>query len=284
MSQYSKGHKPAGLGAITRIRVGLMLAVLCTPLLFGVPALATTLDVEMYVGAWDAKYVEQRVSDFEATHPGIQVKFTLVPNLPERIIVESAGGVHRDVYLMGSIIDRQWRDVLGHRVTLDLLPFIKREKDILLDGFYPPLVKAFTHNDKLVGVPVEVSTQATYINRAIFDEAGVPVPADGWNWNNLLDVAKKLTRDANNDGVPERWGFSADNYGIDYLGASPFLWANGADIVDPPMKRCTLDAPRRCKPCSSSTTCTISIRSPFVLRMGSSGSTSGRVRSLFGSL
>ncbi|MGE5483329.1 MAG: ABC transporter substrate-binding protein [Bacteroidota bacterium] len=206
-------------------------------------AATKTLEVMTYQGAWFGPYVEQRIKDFETAYPEVDVKFYQVSNLPERIIVESAGGVKRDVYLMGSIIGQWAHDIIGRGLTRDLGTFFKKEKDIALEDFYPPLVEAFTYKGRFVAVPIEVSTQATYVNKTILDEAGIPVPPEGWDWNEMLKIARSVTKDTNNDGVPERWGFSSDGYGLDYLGAGSFLWANGADIVDRTRTRCTLDAP-----------------------------------------
>lgn len=47
-----------------------------------------------------------------------------------------------------------------------------------------------------------------------------------WNWEKLAELAQKCTKDTNNDGKTEVWGFGA--YGTSPFNPEPFIYSNGA--------------------------------------------------------
>lgn len=214
-----------------RIMVGLMLLILSVGT--GVSLAATqTLRVILPTASWYTPYVEKRVAAFEAAHPGVTVQLHKPGQMVDAILAEFAGNVSSDVLLLGSIIDTQWQNVLGQGFVRDLTPYMQAEKGFSANEFFPPALNAFKHKGKLVGVPIEVSTAATYVNRKLFEEVGATLPGDNWNWNDMLVLARRMTKDKNGDGRIDQWGFGSDGFGLGYFGATPFLWSNGGDIVN----------------------------------------------------
>ncbi|UVI30184.1 ABC transporter substrate-binding protein [Paenibacillus spongiae] len=59
---------------------------------------------------------------------------------------------------------------------------------------------------RLIGVPIEDVFVALHYNKDIFDKFGVPYPKDGITWDEVLDLAKKLTGER--DGV-KYYGFAS---------------------------------------------------------------------------
>jgi multiple sugar transport system substrate-binding protein len=68
-------------------------------------------------------------------------------------------------------------------------------------------------------------TLGVYYNRDMFDAAGVPYPDTAWTWENMCAIAHRLTKDANNDGVPETYGIFMGSHFVEVLEMT-----NGADI------------------------------------------------------
>ncbi|GAA3401800.1 ABC transporter substrate-binding protein [Paenibacillus hodogayensis] len=59
---------------------------------------------------------------------------------------------------------------------------------------------------KLYGLPLKIPASAIFCNKDIFDKFGVPYPKDGMTWDELYDLAVKLTR---TDGGVQYKGFLA---------------------------------------------------------------------------
>lgn len=68
-------------------------------------------------------------------------------------------------------------------------------------------VKAATKSGLLYGLPNWVQIYVTYYNKDIFDRFGVPYPKDGMTWDEIIELAKKVTRE---DGGTQYLGLDPD--------------------------------------------------------------------------
>ncbi|MGO4369564.1 ABC transporter substrate-binding protein [Paenibacillus sp. MCAF20] len=83
-----------------------------------------------------------------------------------------------------------------------------------------------------------------YYNKRIFKEAGLQDPqqlmdADNWNWNTMLDAAKKLTVDNNGDGKVDQYGLA----GAHYIFSEQLIASNGGLIYEEATKKVSFDSP-----------------------------------------
>ena len=62
-----------------------------------------------------------------------------------------------------------------------------------LTDYWPALLESATYNDEVYGFPRDISVEALYYNKDIFDEVGVAYPDDTWTWDDLLAAAEQLT-------------------------------------------------------------------------------------------
>jgi multiple sugar transport system substrate-binding protein len=108
-------------------------------------------------------------------------------------------------------------------------------------------IKFVTPDGKIVGISVANEIQVIWYSKPIFDAAKLPYPpaeaSKAWTWNQFIDVAKKLTKDAN-DKTPNDAGFDKDN--IKTFGAWVQNWwmpwltfavSNGGGMVSQDGKR-----------------------------------------------
>ncbi|GAA3407880.1 ABC transporter substrate-binding protein [Paenibacillus hodogayensis] len=94
-------------------------------------------------------------------------------------------------YSLGSV-----QDLRTLRLLSDLTPLIQQHK-FDLNRLVPGAVeaaKAFSDKGELLLMPFELNNNAIYYNKTIFDKFGVSYPQDGMTWEQLLDLAKKVTR------------------------------------------------------------------------------------------
>lgn len=123
-------------------------------------------------------------------------------------------------------------------VLENLDPYIEQSGYDLSD-YWPALLESASYNGSVYGLPRDISVEALYYNKDIFDEAGVEYPTDDWTWDDLLAAAEKLS-------VVEASGRVA-RYALAMEGGKYQLWVGqnrGAifdDMRNP--SRCTLDEP-----------------------------------------
>ena len=74
-------------------------------------------------------------------------------------------------------------------------------------------------------------TSVLFFNKGMFDREGISYPYedffnDEWTWDNMLEIAQKLTKDTDGDGVIDQWGLSGTNL------INQFVYSNGAETID----------------------------------------------------
>lgn len=108
-------------------------------------------------------------------------------NLDQQLAQGFAAGKPADVFYVST------GSLTGYATNGSLLAY----GDDLQDkaDFYPTLTKSFTVDDKLYCAPKDFSTLALFINTADWKAAGLTDSDVPTTWDQLAEVAKKLTRD-----------------------------------------------------------------------------------------
>ncbi|MDY6876225.1 MAG: extracellular solute-binding protein [Chloroflexota bacterium] len=89
---------------------------------------------------------------------------------------------------------------------LSLEPFLDADPSLTTDDFYPSVLKQFTWQGQLWGLPAEVGPYVVEYNEDLFDAAGVDYPALDWTTDDFLALAVALTR---GEGEGKQYGFVA---------------------------------------------------------------------------
>lgn len=99
-------------------------------------------------------------------------------------------------------------------------------------------MEPFTFNGQLQCLPMNMSSLEVYYSKDLFDRARLPYPTDGWTWDDFVRDAKAIT--ALSTPQEKIYGMGIDPL---LIRLAPFIWQNGGDIVDKPVRpiRLTLD-------------------------------------------
>ncbi len=173
------------------------------------------------------------VKAFENENPGIKVKVEFYPNPQILQITEVKLGaksktpdiLFTDIPLVSAYTLR------GYLTPLDKY-FTAAEKK----QWVPAAVNAARVNKKLMIAPLNNSTLVLFYNRKLFAEKGIaPLskdPKDRLTYEQVLELAKKLTIDRNNDGINEVWGFCFTQVNRAYQ-LLPLPQSLGAKVIGP---------------------------------------------------
>jgi len=181
----------------------------------------------------EQKWFKAMIEGFEKAYPDIKVNQVITPPgdyYDQKIFTMSAAGTPPDIFMNWG--NNSVRDMVLRGMVLDITPLIKRDK-IDLSPYYPYSVNYSKFQGRYYGLPIFCVPSAMWYNKKLFDDAGVsypPVAANdkNWNWNTMVEKAKKLTRDTNGDGKIDQYGVNAT---IDLWGAFPsIVWLFGGDI------------------------------------------------------
>jgi multiple sugar transport system substrate-binding protein len=178
---------------------------------------------------------------YERTYPKYQLELVHADSEIEKLLTLLAAGTPTDVF---------WNRVRTSQVLIrregslvDVLPLMKRDK-LTQDDFWPSAVKAYTYKGGYFGLPTSSSSNAVYYNKAHFRQAGVPFPDDlerqgKWDWDALVDTARKLTRVDSGTGQ-RRYGFLRPS-GI--VLTVQYIWQNGGKPISDDRTQCLYSSP-----------------------------------------
>ncbi|MFC3772444.1 ABC transporter substrate-binding protein [Paenibacillus sp. GCM10012303] len=156
------------------------------------------------------------------------------PHITFNFTTSSAGNNITDLVSRGEIPDLIRTDIpslysgyLDLQLGVDLKPYIQKHKYDLnrFNQVFIREIEDYTRDGKLYGLPVPpFFPNVLYYNKDLFDKFGVDYPRDGMTWDEVYELAKKLTR---TEGGTTYRGFSANLLGM--LRDNPF----SLPILDP---------------------------------------------------
>jgi multiple sugar transport system substrate-binding protein len=149
--------------------------------------------VELRIMWWGdqkrADRTNEAVRKFEEKHPNIKVVGEFAPGSGyfDKLNTQLASGTAPDVFFLGgNVVDYVNKDVL-----LDLTPYIGNELD--LSDMDQSMIDYGTFNDKLLHVSAGANARGIVLNTKLFEQAGMPIPQDGWTWEEYANVSKELS-------------------------------------------------------------------------------------------
>ncbi len=167
---------------------------------------------------------EKVIGIFMKENPDINVRIENVPYQEywSKLLTMAAGGMAPDVIFMEST---RLPAFVTKDNLLSLDEYVKKDKDINLNDFYPVSLQMSKYNKKLYGLPNDLAILAVYYNKNAFDKQGLPYPKSTWTWDDFIKIGKVLTLDKNEDGT-------SDQYGITHYPWDAAVYQSGGEIVD----------------------------------------------------
>lgn len=116
------------------------------------------------------------------------------------------------------------------------------------EDYYDTSLQPFTHGGKVYGLPWLQQPVMLYVNKSLFDEAGISYPDESWTWDDFIDAATKLTLDKSGNHAGEagfdrestvQWGFTLNGWPP----AQMFIWQNGGEVIAEDFSESPIDAP-----------------------------------------
>lgn len=129
----------------------------------------------------------------------------------ETINTALASGERIDVMMQSAPVDQNFRAKAGNYMPLK--QFLDADGIDYADFWGPSLEATGNFQGDYYGLPYNKNVLVTYINKKLFDKAGIPYPTDDWTWEDFREIAKKLTT---GEGATKTYGAMFDYVGEDF--------------------------------------------------------------------
>lgn len=209
------GRSIAGLVLVMALFVGAM----------GMAAAGQARTVTIWVGSWWEPQVQITKDLWAKDHPDIALDIQPLPinGYLDKFTTTALGGVVPDLI----DLDTSWVSTVASAGLLQSLDDLVAK--IPVADLAPAVWQASGFKGVQYAIPFRSGPGIYYYNKTVFDKAGVPYPKDSWNYDDFLEIAKKLTIPGEQYGV----GIAADiSDPSNVMSAfAPILWALGGDFI-----------------------------------------------------
>lgn len=169
------------------------------------------------------------ITAFKAVEPEIDVQLVEASDrsdLIARLSTSIAGGNPPDVFLLNY---RFYGQFAAKGALEPVHDRFEASEEFEPEDFYEESLEAFRWEGEQMCIPQNISSLVVYYNRTMFREQGVAEPETGWQWRDLVEKAKVLTRDEDGDGAVDVYGLGVE---ASVIRLAPFVWSNGGELVD----------------------------------------------------
>ncbi|MBZ0300628.1 MAG: sugar ABC transporter substrate-binding protein [Anaerolineae bacterium] len=198
-----------------------------------------TLRLDDWSSGDRVEYMNQVLDAFMQEYPCVKV--VAEPNIGDdqntRRLTMIASGTAPDLVATGESWIPLYAEAGGF---MDLTPFVTGPEGFDPAAiFYEGVYNQGFYKGNPVAIAKDYSVNSFYVNKALFDAAGISLPEEGWTYDDYLDIAMQMTLDAdgNNATSPD---FNPDNivqWGTDIIddgwwrGYQSFLYSWGAHTI-----------------------------------------------------
>jgi multiple sugar transport system substrate-binding protein len=191
----------------------------------------------------DGKTMEKMVRQFEAENPGILVDMQIIPwaQYYDKLTIGTAFKQGPDVYVCHA---NRFAEFAQYGIFRPLDDLISGPNGLPTNDFLPAAWQAAQYKGRPCAVPLDIHPMALYYNKKLFREAGIVDPKGvakpPKNWEQFLQAAHKLTKDANADGQVDQWGFA---FTFQHTNWYLFAFQHGGGPLTPDLSRAAMSSP-----------------------------------------
>lgn len=150
----------------------------------------------------ESDILDEQIQDFIAENPNVQIEIDIVPysDITTTLEQQIADGTPPDLVRITEL--GRFRGQY-----LDLRPYLN-DANAWEANFEPELLNAMRHpadDNGLYGYPTDITISAPFINRTLFEQAGVPVPSDtsdNVTWETWIEATRQVQSALSTDENP----------------------------------------------------------------------------------
>ncbi|MFE5318192.1 ABC transporter substrate-binding protein [Paenibacillus sp. NPDC056579] len=165
---------------------------------------------------WE-KPIKKVIEEFEKENPNIKVNLQLSPStkLTETIEIKLASKAQDLDVISVDVPLTMGYSLKGYLEPLDALIGADAKQKWITSA-----TEAGSYQGQLMAAPMNTSSVVLFYNKDLFQKAGIAFPSDQleyrMTWENVVEVARKLSKDTNGDNQNDVYGFSFDQVGKAY--------------------------------------------------------------------
>jgi multiple sugar transport system substrate-binding protein len=203
------------------------------------PPPASLTPVQVMYTDWEpvqgAQIQESVIAEFGKKLPHISVDYQKNPEpYFTKLQTMLAAGTPPDAFALGQ---GDLIKLTAQSSLTELDTYLRRDaRAVNVNDFFKVHLEAWRVNGKQMGLPRDGGGVVVYYNKSMFDAQNITPPANGYTWDEWLDVARRVAKRDDPSGPIHG---ATRNGPADWL---HWVWQNGGDLLDKDAKRSSLEA------------------------------------------
>lgn len=186
--------------------------------------------VELTVGSFatpdEQKSVEAWFAVYKKTHAWVTLKYVPLEGSPNATaLTMAAAGTMPDVIWL---TDGDVRNFYEQGLIEPLNDAFDRV-GVDINNVNPAMISYGAIDGKYYFAPRDLSHMVVFANKTILDQEGIPLPQDGWTWEDFVNISKQVTK-KNDAGETIQWGAQTQVNWIPQFEAMALGW--GGDYLN----------------------------------------------------
>lgn len=213
--------------ACAALAAGLLLAVI-----LGGRGGDTVLEFGMFAGSnWGVAnadscvIIDKAIEKFEKAHPGVRIHYySGIPkeDYSEWLARKILNGETPDVFMA---LSKDFAKLASLGALANLDSWMGQDADFDEDAFFQTALASGRRNDRQYALPYETVPTLMFVNKTLLNQEGFGVPENDWDWEQLMRICKRITKDTDGDG-------RVDQFGVYNYGWVEAAYSNGGRLFD----------------------------------------------------
>ncbi len=171
------------------------------------------LELGMFTGSnWDVEsancfvVIDKAIDAFEAGHPGVTIHYDsgiLREDYSEWCARKLLKGEIPDVFM---VLDTDFNQYCSLDVMKNLDEYMENDPEFDETRYFSTALDIGKNSGHQYALPYEVVPTLLFVNKSLLAKEGIEMPEQDWNWNDMYEICRKVTRDTDGDGILDQFG------------------------------------------------------------------------------
>ena len=151
---------------------------------------------------------EDAINRFEEQNEGVQIEYVsgvMKDDYIEWLSEQILQGTAPDIFFLPQENVCEFAEAGALK---DLTGMLEKDADFDSTHYYTSALQSGVYNGELYALPYECAPRLMFVNKTILEQEGIAMPKEDWTFEDLYAICKKVTKDTDENGIPDQFGIT----------------------------------------------------------------------------
>ena len=152
--------------------------------------------------------LEDAINRFEEQNEGVQIEYVsgvMKDDYIEWLSEQILQGTAPDIFFLPQENVCEFAEAGALK---DLTGMLEKDADFDSTHYYTSALQSGVYNGELYALPYECAPRLMFVNKTILEQEGIAMPGEDWTFEDLYAICKKVTKDTDENDIPDQFGIT----------------------------------------------------------------------------